>query len=144
MQARGWSIEAAHHSYVERSRYKGLHTFLRGYGQLIELQVHSRQSLAVKEETTKPYEIVRDRDRPKAERDKQEDFCIARSATMAQPAGIDALTQLGGVPVEIRRYLKRAEASPRTIKETPPGQQNRQQHRRDRRRKNDGRDEIER
>jgi hypothetical protein len=143
LQARGWSVEAAHHSYVERSRYKGLHAFLRGHGQLIELQVHSRESLAVKEETTRPYEIVRDRDRPKKERDEQEDFCIDRSDTLTQPAGIDGLTRLGGVPVVVRHYVKRVEKSPRTLQEPPPGQRNGPQHQqRDRRRTNDGRDEI--
>jgi hypothetical protein len=134
-------VDAAHHSYVEGSRYKGLHVFLRGHGQLVELQVHSRQSLAVKERTTKPYEIVRDRDQPKQERDKEEDFCIACSEAMTQPAGIDALTQLGGVPVEVRHYVKRDTRSPRTIQEPQPGQRNSPQQR-DLGRTNDGRDEI--
>jgi hypothetical protein len=97
-------MHAAHHSYVEGSRYKGLHLFLRNRGQMVEVQVHSRESIEVKERTTREYEIERDRDQPRSARDAARDKCIRWSAGMTQPAGIDDLEVLGGVTVDQRRY----------------------------------------
>jgi hypothetical protein len=142
MTARGWSMASAHHSYHPGSRYKGLHFFLRGHGQVVELQVHSRQSIAVKEATTAWYEIFRDRDRPKAQKDAALDECIKHSEPMTQPAGIDALTHLGGVPVEVRSYGRKPARSPRTIEGDAAGQDNGPQQEPHRRRNHDGRDEI--
>jgi hypothetical protein len=101
-----WQMEAAHHSYVDGSRYKGLHAFLRAHGEKIELQVHSGESIDVKEQTTPLYEIERDREQPLAARDAARRECIALSDQMTQPAGIDALKELGGVPVEAISYGK--------------------------------------
>ncbi|GAB3810409.1 hypothetical protein [Kribbella italica] len=144
MRARGWSMASAHHSYQPGSRYKGLHFFLRGHGQVVELQVHSRQSIAVKEATTRWYEVFRDRDRPKAEKDEALDKCIKYSDPMTQPAGIDALTHLGGVPVEVRGYGRTPARSPRATEGSAAGQDNDQRQEPHRRRNHHGRDEIDR
>lgn len=101
-----WQMEAAHHSYVDGSRYKGLHAFLRAHGERVELQVHSDESIDVKERTTPLYEIERDRNQPSAVRDAARRECIALSDRMTQPAGIDDLKELGGVPVKAISYGK--------------------------------------
>ena len=143
MTARGWAMESAHHSYHPGSRYKGLHLFVRGHGQVVEIQVHSRQSIAVKERTTESYEIFRDDARSWAEQDAAQNVCIEYSDPMTQPAGIDALKDLGGVQVEARSYGRRPARSPRTAESGTSQTQDRrlqQPHQR----RNDGRDEIER
>ncbi|WP_143465672.1 hypothetical protein [Kribbella sp. ALI-6-A] len=142
MTARGWSMESAHHSYHPGSRYKGLHFFLRGHGQVIEIQVHSRQSIAVKETTTEPYEIFRDETRSRSEQNAAMDECIRHSEPMIQPAGIDTLKDLGGVPVELRRYGRRPEKSPRSVEGEASRKQDRRPQPPHRRRDNDGRDGI--
>ncbi|MEV6272359.1 hypothetical protein AB0L64_34660 [Kribbella sp. NPDC051936] len=102
-----WQTQAAHHSYVDGSRYKGLHAFLRAQGESVELQVHSNESIEVKERTTGLYEIERDRRQPGAARDAARRECIALSDQMTQPAGIEQLKELGGVPVNAISYGKK-------------------------------------
>jgi hypothetical protein len=102
--AKGWTVEAAHHSYVDGSRYKGLHVLFHSRGQLVELQVHSRDSLAVKELTTALYEVQRDRNRPPAMRAAAGAEATELSASLAEPDGLGGLETLGGVPVMPRRY----------------------------------------
>jgi hypothetical protein len=104
-------MEAAHHSYVDGSRYKGLHAFLLAHGERVELQVHSDESIDVKERTTPLYEIERDRDQPPAAREAARRECIALSDQMKQPAGIDNLKELGGVPVKAISYGKQRQQS---------------------------------
>jgi len=101
-------MEAAHHSYVDGSRYKGLHTLLRSYNQRYELQVHSAESIRVKDRTTSLYEIERDVDQPPEVRAAARRECIELSSAMTQPAGIDELTELGGVAVRTIGYGKQA------------------------------------
>jgi hypothetical protein len=110
LQNQHWQMESAHHSYVDGSRYKGLHTFLRSYGERVELQVHSQESIDVKERTTPLYEIERDAEQPRALRDAARRECIALSDRMTQPAGIDELKELGGVTVHAISYGKQRPA----------------------------------
>ncbi len=141
LTTRGWAMDSAHHSYQPGSRYKGLHFFLRGHGHVVEIQVHSRQSIAVKEKTTEPYEIFRDHNRSKAERDAAQDVCIKESEPMTQPAGLDTLRDLGGVQVEVRSYGKAPDKSGRPLE----GGTSREQEGRSQpphRHRTDGRDEI--
>jgi hypothetical protein len=104
VQKEGWAMHSAHHSYLDGSRYKGLHTFLRCHDELVELQFHSRESIDVKERTTPLYVVERDNRLDKQVRDAARAECIALSETMRQPAGIDELDELGGVPVAKRVY----------------------------------------
>jgi hypothetical protein len=112
LQDEQWEMESAHHSYVDGSRYKGLHTFLRSHGERVELQVHSGESIAVKEQTTSLYEIERDTEQEPAVRDAARRECIALSAEMTQPAGIDDLKELGGVTVRAISYGKKRPRTP--------------------------------
>lgn len=100
----GWSVESAHHSYVEGSRYKGLHASLRAHGVVVELQCHSRESVEIKNRTTPLYQIERDPGEDNDVRAAARDRCIALSDGMRQPAGIGTLSELGGVPVAVRSY----------------------------------------
>ncbi|MBB5837274.1 hypothetical protein [Kribbella italica] len=144
LTARGWSTESAHHSYTEGSRYKGLHIFLRAHGELIEVQVHSRESIAVKEETTAAYEIERDHRQPQHLRDEMLTFAVGCSAELTQPAGIETLTNLGGVPVERRSYGRERGTTPRASKELPPTTETERGQEPQERWRDDGRDGLAR
>jgi hypothetical protein len=104
LTGRGWTMAGALHSYADGSRYKGLHLFLQSHGQRVEVQIHSQESLEVKTRTTPLYLIERDPEQPREKRTEARDAAIALSAQMKQPVGIDDLTALGGVPVEVRVY----------------------------------------
>jgi hypothetical protein len=104
LRSKGWVMDSAHHSYVDGSRYKGLHAFLRCEGELIELQIHSQESLEVKTRTTPLYETERDPRQTKQARATARSACISLSDGMRHPTGIAELAELGGVPVEVRKY----------------------------------------
>jgi len=106
LMRRGWALSGAIHSYADGSRYKGLHLFLQRHGQRIEVQIHSRESIDVKHRTTPLYNVERDRAQPKDKRSAARRAATELSARMSQPAGIDDLKTLGGVPVEVRVYGK--------------------------------------
>lgn len=104
---RGWEMSGAIHSYADGSRYKGLHLFLYSQAVRVEVQVHSRESIDVKTRTTPLYLVERDHRQPREKRTQARNEAIALSGQMRQPAGIDDLETLGGVPVVIRFYGKR-------------------------------------
>ncbi|RZT19802.1 hypothetical protein EV649_2941 [Kribbella sp. VKM Ac-2569] len=134
-----WQTESAHHSYVDGSRYKGLHAFLRAQGEKVELQVHSGESIEVKERTTPLYQIERDRDQPPAARDAARRECIALSDQMTQPAGIEDLKELGGVSVDAISYGKKRQqhrSEPGTVRESEPDRTPEQTHQQFRNRQN--------
>jgi hypothetical protein len=107
LKGQGWKMRHAIHSYVDGSRYKGLHVFLQSHGELIEVQIHSNESIEVKTQTTPLYLIERDLDQPRDKRADARNAAIALAAQMRQPAGIDDLVALGGVPVATRVYGRR-------------------------------------
>lgn len=105
LQAKGWQLTRVRNSYVERSRYKGLHLDWRTPGgQRVEVQVHTPRSVAVKESTTKLYETERDRRRSPQERDIARAECVRLSASLAPPDGLADLNTLGECKVEVRGY----------------------------------------
>ncbi|MEV6416553.1 hypothetical protein [Kribbella sp. NPDC051718] len=105
LQDRGWELQRIRNSYVPGSRYKGIHLDTHDpRGQRIEVQVHSAASLAVKEATTKPYEVERDERRSKPERELARGECIRLSESLPTPPGLDRLVELGGCPVTVRGY----------------------------------------
>ncbi|GAA1588831.1 hypothetical protein [Kribbella karoonensis] len=104
LRQRGWSVNGAVNSYAEGSRYKGLHLHLQKHGQRAELQLHSHESIEVKNRTTPLYVVERDATQPREKRAEAREAAIALSAQLRQPRGIDDLTALGGVPVEVRVY----------------------------------------
>jgi hypothetical protein len=119
--AKGWTMEAAHHSYVDGSRYKGLHLFLQAQRERVEVQIHSRESIDVKARTTPLYAVERDRRAPRSSRDAARQACIALSDQLKQPAGIDELV-LGGVAVGTRSYGKKLH-QPRRPRQANPAVQ---------------------
>lgn len=105
LRTKGWTVESAHQSYVDGTRYKGIHAILRtSSGTQAELQFHSPESIRVKTQTTSLYHTERDPRQSRTARDAASAEAVQLSALMEQPAGIEDLTQLGGVPVEPRRY----------------------------------------
>ncbi|MFC0629098.1 hypothetical protein [Kribbella deserti] len=107
--AQGWTVDSAHHSYVDQSRYKGVHVIMRDPGrQQVEVQFHSPESAQVKALTTRLYEIERDPRQPRQQREQARRECVRLSAAMALPAGIERFTELHGTPVAARCYGRRA------------------------------------
>jgi hypothetical protein len=138
--AKNWTMDSALHSYVDGSRYKGLHTFLCKEDELIELQIHSQQSIEVKVRTTPLYEVERDPRQEREVRDAARATAIALSDQMTQPAGIDELSELGGVAVTTRSYGKRrrTQAERPTTESGPQGKAVTAQHRYPDRERQDG------
>jgi hypothetical protein len=105
LQGEQWKAAFARNSYVDGSRYKGLHVnFHDASGQAVELQFHSPQSIGVKTATTLLYNIERDRDRPAREREAARAECVNLSETLAMPRGLPELRSIGGVVVDERGY----------------------------------------
>lgn len=114
---RGWTVDSAHHSYVDDSRYKGVHVIMWDPSrQQVEVQFHTPESAEVKARTTRLYEVERDPRQPRQRRSDARAECIRLSAEMTTPADIGQLTELHGVPVAARCYGKqpppRAERAP--------------------------------
>ena len=116
----GWTINGAVHSYADGSRYKGLHLFLQSYGERVEVQIHSHESIDVKSKTRPLYVVERDPTQPRDKRAEARDAAIALSAKMHQPRGIDDLTSVGGVPVEVRVYGRSSRSPAERGKATGP------------------------
>ncbi|HEY0691186.1 MAG TPA: hypothetical protein VGD71_19375 [Kribbella sp.] len=105
LNAAGWRVESAHQSYLDDSRYKGLHAIMRtDSGVQVEVQFHTSESIGVKTLTTGLYHTERDPRQTREVRAAASREAIQLSAAMTKPSGIDALTDLGGVEVEPRRY----------------------------------------
>jgi hypothetical protein len=105
LRAKAWQVESAHQSYVDGSRYKGIHAIMRtSGGAQAEVQFHSPESLRVKMQTTSLYHLGRDPRQSRAARAEAGAEAVRLSTAMAQPPGIEGLTHLGGVSVEARRY----------------------------------------
>lgn len=105
LERTGWSVTDVHHSYVEGSRYKGIHVDMRTHqGQRVEVQFHSEASAEIKDRTTALYAVSRDRGLSQATRAAAAAEGIRLSATLDIPAGLPELGHLGGVPVRPRRY----------------------------------------
>ncbi|MFD7156027.1 hypothetical protein ACFV9C_15580 [Kribbella sp. NPDC059898] len=120
LRRHGWSTNGAVHSYADGSRYKGLHLYLEKHGQRAELQLHSHESIDVKNRTTALYVVERDATQPRDKRAEAREAAIAMSAELRQPRGIDDLTTLGGVPVEVRVYGRQDRRSPRRNRASGP------------------------
>lgn len=113
LNRRGWQIVEAEQSYVAGNPYKGLHMLARTpSGQVIELQVHSVASQAIKDRQHVDYETERDDSQPIAERAAAHARMVAAWAAAPPPPGLDGLV-LGGIAVVRKpypnRYLRRPE-----------------------------------
>lgn len=105
LKRRGWTMVEAESSYVAGNPYKGLHTVLRHRetGQEVELQFHSEESIKVKGEWHQAYEVLRDDDRSRAERDQAYKAMASAWAAVPTPPGLDELV-LGGLEVTHKVY----------------------------------------
>lgn len=105
LEDHGWQVTFAMQSYVDGSRYKGIHAYLKVPDfDRVEVQFHSAASAKVKELTRQWYEIERDQHTSDHDRAVARQQCVDLSATLRPPAGIDGLTTLGGRPVVINNY----------------------------------------
>ncbi|MGW5193740.1 hypothetical protein ACWEOO_31120 [Kribbella sp. NPDC004138] len=101
----GWQLTAVRNSYVDGSRYKGIHlNTLDPRGQRIEIQVQSRAAIAVKDATTRPYELARDDELPRVVREQARLECIRLTACLPNPVGLDQLSSLIDFPVSVQGY----------------------------------------
>lgn len=100
LQDQGWEIREIKNTYSEGASYKGIHVIgTAPSGVTAEVQVHSADSLEVKNRNHGPYEIYRDSSRPKSERRAAQAECERNSASISTPEGLDKLTSIGGVNV---------------------------------------------
>ncbi|GAA1589015.1 hypothetical protein GCM10009804_51420 [Kribbella hippodromi] len=109
---KGWSVVYAMHSYTDGSRYKGIHAYLRTPEvERVEVQWHSVVSAQVKELTTRWYEIERSADSPDSARTAARENCVAASAQLRTPAGLETLAELGGTRVAVKNYSDSRQAA---------------------------------
>lgn len=100
LRTQGWEVHEAEHSYVEGSPYKGIHVQLRDPdGQTVELQIHSRQSQEIKDQSHLLYEQSRAIKTPLSERRRLNLRSAELWASLPAPRDIEELTELGGATV---------------------------------------------
>jgi hypothetical protein len=105
LEQHGWSVVEAYHTYVDGSRYRGIHaTMLTPQGPPVEIQFHSEASAEVKKATTLLYEINRDPTRSRSERENARVESTKLSDGLDIPDGLMELRQLGDQPVTCRRF----------------------------------------
>lgn len=94
LKANGWEITGYKNFYAtEDSPYKGIHLIGKTpSGIHSEVQVHSVDSLAVKNQNHVDYEIYRDSTKSPAQRKKAAAACKQRSRKLATPKDLDFLT----------------------------------------------------
>lgn len=106
LQGRGWKIREAEQSYVAGNPYKGVHLVMEHNedGQVVELQVHSETSQALKDRSHLLYERSRDTSLPMRERRAATDEGKQLYVGLPAPAGLDALGKRLGTTVKEKRY----------------------------------------
>lgn len=103
LTGRGWTVLSAESTYIEGHPYKGIHLNLEKNGCVTEVQIHSEQSIEIKESTHADYEISRDLKQPLADRLAAEQRSVAAWSDVKAPKGLNSLS-LGDVKVEVKRY----------------------------------------
>lgn len=105
LEARGWQVIEAEHSYMSGNPYKGLHLLIRHQdGQVAELQIQSARSQEIKDRAHVLYNISRDTSRPTSERRQAAQENKRLYDDLPAPAGLDTLDKLGSVLVRKKRY----------------------------------------
>lgn len=95
LQQQGWDIRKIKSTYADGAPYKGIHVQISGTapdGMIAEVQVHSTDSLEVKNQNHEAYEIYRDITKSKRERREARAECVRRSSTLPTIKGLDMLT----------------------------------------------------
>jgi plasmid stabilization system protein ParE len=87
--ARGYTVEAVTDSFVQETRYKGLHVDVRGPDRTtrLEVQFHTAESADVKEETHGLYELLRNPDEDPDRRREAYRQIVATTRGLADPPG---------------------------------------------------------
>ena len=105
LTAKGWTVVEAEHSYVEGNPYKGVHVLMREpEGLVVEVQVHSERSQAIKDESHLLYERSRAAETPMGERRRLQGESQQLWSDLPTPAGLDEMGSLGGVTVRKKTY----------------------------------------
>lgn len=99
----GWTMVEAEHSYVAGNPYKGVHVLMASpSGQTAELQFHTEQTQALKDDYHADFEIARDDDVSEQQRDAAYRRMVAAWSQIDEP---DKLPRtLGGLPVQTKDY----------------------------------------
>jgi len=106
LQQRGYTVVSAEQSYVDGNAYKGIHVLVQqGDERPVEVQFHSELSQGVKDENHVDYELERDRrTSPYEDRAAAHHRMAFRSSGIPTPAGLDSLTEIGGLPLVEKVY----------------------------------------
>lgn len=105
LTARGWTVQEAEQSYVVGNSYKGVHLLMREpEGSVVEVQVHSGRSQAIKDASHVLYERSRAAETPMGERRALQEQSRGLWSALAAPRGLDEMGTLGGVSVRKKTY----------------------------------------
>lgn len=108
LRSKGWTEIEAEHMYVDENPYKGLHVISRhaASGQAIEIQFHTEQEIAIKNDFHVQYEAERDRSIPRGERAKAREEMVAAWQEVERPPGVVDLP-IGDIVVIEKPYPNR-------------------------------------
>lgn len=119
LRAQGWEPIEVKDSYLSGNSYKGLHLIARTpEHRVVEVQLHSEESVRIKESIHEDYEIARDRSRSRADTRAAARRCIEASRQASSPAGLagfypagrsddsDATGLVGDVPIRKKAYTR--------------------------------------
>lgn len=108
LQPNGWTVIEAEHMYVDQNPYRGLHVIARheDSGQDVEIQFHTEQEIAIKNEFHVQYEVERDRSIPRGQRAKAREEMVVAWQDVERPPGVVDLP-IGDIVVVEKRYPNR-------------------------------------
>lgn len=100
LQRQGWVILQIKDFYRDGAPYKGVHVIGRApSGRVSEIQVHSAQSLAIKNQAHTSYEVYRDSSRSLRDRQAAKTECSRAFSNVSAPPGLNSVKRIGGVEV---------------------------------------------
>lgn len=119
LRTQGWEPIEVKDSYLSGNSYKGLHLIARTpERRVVEVQLHSEESIGVKEAIHGDYEIARDLNQSRADAFAAGQRCIEASRQVVSPAGLaryypagrsddgGATGLVGGVPIRKKAYTR--------------------------------------
>lgn len=93
LKANGWKLTTFKQFYTDGAPYKGIHIIGETpSGTAAEVQIHSADSLAIKNQNHLDYEVYRDPNQAPKVRRQAREACIARSRQLRTPKDLDSLT----------------------------------------------------
>lgn len=96
----GWKITEAENMFVSGNTYKGLHLTVQDRtGLSVEVQLHSAESIATKEESHKLYEEQRDSSTSPARRRELGAEMQRMADALDNPSGLSEITKIGGCKI---------------------------------------------